>query len=114
MPPFAGLAHCLPDGQPIRACVTPLSSVVGQKITTPEGLEGKLAEAVRAAWVKHEVAQCGFCQSGQIMAAVALLQAKPTPADTDIDEAMQPYLCRCATYARIRTAIKAASETLKG
>lgn len=111
---LCGACTMFADGAPIRACVTPVSSVEGQKITTPEGLEGKLAEAVRAAWQSHDVAQCGFCQPGQIMAAVALLQEKPAPSDTDIDEAMRPYLCRCATYGRIRTAIKAASDTLKG
>ncbi len=101
------------DGQPIRACVTPVSSVAGQKITTPEGLEGKVADAVRAAWLKLDVAQCGYCQSGQIMAAVALLSDKPAAADAEIDEAMSPHICRCATYGRIRTAIKSASAAIK-
>jgi isoquinoline 1-oxidoreductase subunit alpha len=102
------------DGTPIRACVTPVSSVEGQKITTPEGLQGPVAEAVRAAWIKHDVAQCGYCQSGQIMAAVALLQQNSAPTDTVIEETMTGYLCRCATYQRIRMAIRSASDALKG
>jgi isoquinoline 1-oxidoreductase subunit alpha len=110
---LCGSCTMLADGQPIRACVTPVSSVGGQKITTPEGLEGKVAEAVRAAWIKHDVAQCGYCQSGQITVAVALLSGKPSPTDADIDEAMTGNICRCATYARIRTAIKTAASTIK-
>ena len=101
------------DGTPIRACVTPVRSVEGQEITTPEGLQGLVAEAVRAAWMKHDVAQCGYCQSGQIMAAVALLQQNSAPNDTQIDETMTAYLCRCATYQRIRMAIRSASDALK-
>lgn len=111
---LCGACTMYADGTPIRACVTPLESVAGQAITTPEGLEGRIAEAVRAAWEKHDVAQCGYCQPGQIMAAVALLNGQPAPTDTDIDEAMTGNICRCATYGRIRTAIKTASETLKG
>jgi isoquinoline 1-oxidoreductase alpha subunit len=113
-----GIAQCgactvYVDGQPTRSCVTPVSSVAGQKITTPEGLTGKVADAVRAAWQKHDVAQCGYCQSGQIMAAVALLTEKPNADDAGIDEAMSPYLCRCASYARIRTAIHSAATALR-
>ena len=111
---ICGACTVYADGAPIRACVTPVSSVAGQTITTPEGLSGPVAEAVRTAWIKHDVAQCGFCQLGQIMAAVALLQQKPAPTDADIDEAMTSYLCRCSTYARIRIAIKSASGALKG
>ena len=111
---LCGACTMYADGTPIRACVTPVESVAGQKITTPEGLEGRIAEAVRAAWEKHDVAQCGYCQPGQIMAAVALLNGQPAPTDADIDEAMTGNICRCATYGRIRTAIKTASETLKG
>lgn len=101
------------EGQPTRSCITPVSSVEGQKIITPEGLSGKVADAVRAAWQKHDVAQCGYCQSGQIMAAVALLSEKPDVDDVGINDAMSPYLCRCATYARIRVAIKSAAETIR-
>ncbi len=113
-----GAAQCgactmFADGQPVRSCITPVSAVAGQKITTPEGLEGKVAAAVRAAWQKHDVAQCGYCQSGQIMAAVALLTGKPAPDAPAINEAMSPYLCRCATYARIRTAINSAADALR-
>jgi isoquinoline 1-oxidoreductase alpha subunit len=101
------------DGTPIRACVTTVRSVEGQEITTPEGLQGPVAEAVRGAWMKHDVAQCGYCQSGQIMAAVALLQQNSAPTDTQIEETMTAYLCRCATYQRIRMAIRSASDALK-
>jgi isoquinoline 1-oxidoreductase subunit alpha len=101
------------DGQPVRSCVTPVSSVAGRQITTPEGLSGNVSEAVRAAWQKHDVAQCGYCQSGQIMAAVALLSSRPQPSDAEVNQAMDGIICRCATYARIRTAIKTAAETSK-
>ncbi len=101
------------DGQPARACTTPVSAVGAQKVTTLEGLEGKVIEAVRAAWRKHDVAQCGYCQSGQIMAATALLTANHAPSDKDIEEAMSGNICRCATYLRIRVAIKTAADTLK-
>ncbi|MCU0955193.1 MAG: (2Fe-2S)-binding protein [Hyphomicrobium sp.] len=102
------------DGAPIRACVIPVESVAGQKITTPEGLDGRVADAVRSAWTKHDVAQCGYCQPGQIMTAIALLNENPAPTDAEIDDAMNANICRCATYGRIRTAIKTASEILKG
>lgn len=101
------------DGQPVRACSTPLSAVEGQKVTTIEGLQGKVAAAVQAAWVAHEVAQCGYCQSGQVMSAVALLAENKQPSDDDIDAAMQGNICRCATYVRIRAAIHDAAKTLR-
>lgn len=101
------------EGQPVRACSTPLSAIEGQKVTTIEGLNGKIAQAVQAAWVKHEVAQCGYCQSGQIMSAVALLSETPKPNDAQIDEAMQGNICRCATYVRIRAAIHDAAKTVR-
>ncbi len=101
------------DGQPVRACITPIDSIKGQKVTTIEGLDGKVAEAVRKAWQTLDVAQCGYCQSGQIMSATALLAANPTPTDKDIDEAMSGNICRCATYVRIRAAIKVAAETIR-
>jgi isoquinoline 1-oxidoreductase alpha subunit len=101
------------DGQPVRACVTSIQSVNGQKVTTIEGVSGKVANAVRQAWVTHEVAQCGYCQSGQIMSAIALLADNANPSDKDIDEAMSGNICRCATYVRIRTAIKAAAVLIR-
>jgi isoquinoline 1-oxidoreductase alpha subunit len=102
------------DGQPVRSCVTPVSDVAGREITTIEGLSGKVADAVRSAWVKLDVVQCGYCQSGQIMAATALLSEQPAPTDQDIDLAMTGNICRCNTYQRIRSAIHVASDTLKG
>ncbi|MDQ8699625.1 2Fe-2S iron-sulfur cluster-binding protein [Hyphomicrobium sp. LHD-15] len=101
------------DGQPIRSCVTAVSDVSGKEITTIEGLSGKVADAVRDAWVKLDVVQCGYCQSGQIMAAAALLSDNPKPTDDDIDGAMTGNICRCNTYQRIRAAIHVASDTLK-
>jgi isoquinoline 1-oxidoreductase alpha subunit len=101
------------DGQPVRACSTPLSAIEGQKVTTIEGLGGKVAQAVQAAWVKHEVAQCGYCQSGQVMSAVALLTDNKKPSDAEIDEAMQGNICRCATYVRIRAAIHDAAKSVR-
>lgn len=100
------------DGEPVRACITPTSAALGKKITTIEGLNTPAGKAVQAAWRELEVVQCGYCQSGQIMSAVALLDRKRHPTDADIDTAMQGNLCRCATYVRIRAAIKAASAKL--
>ena len=110
---LCGACTMLLDGEPVRACVTPLSDVAGKAVTTIEGNAGKVAEAVTAAWQKLDVAQCGYCQSGQIMSAVALLSKNQSPADTDIDEAMSGNICRCATYHRIRAAIHLAAETLR-
>ncbi|MCU7890479.1 MAG: (2Fe-2S)-binding protein [Candidatus Thiodiazotropha sp. (ex Ustalcina ferruginea)] len=98
------------DGDPVRSCITPISAVVGKQVTTIEGLNSPAGKAVQAAWRDLEVVQCGYCQSGQIMSAVALLDHKNSPTDADIDAAMQGNLCRCATYVRIRAAIKAASK----
>jgi len=100
------------DGQPTRACVTPVSAVEGKAITTIEGVESNTAKAVQQAWTELEVAQCGYCQSGQIMSAVALLEQNRNPSDADIDAAMNGNICRCATYVRIRKAIKLAAEQL--
>ena len=101
------------DGQPIRSCVTPASAVAGKKITTIENVGAtKAGKAVQAAWIAENVPQCGYCQSGQIMAASALLAAKPKPTDADIDAAMSGNICRCATYPRIRAAIKRAAGSL--
>ena len=99
------------DGNPIRSCVTPVSTVAGKKITTIEGVNSKVSRAVQATWEKLEVAQCGYCQSGQIMSAVALLTSNKNPSDSDIDNAMSGNICRCATYQRIRAAIKEAAKS---
>jgi isoquinoline 1-oxidoreductase alpha subunit len=101
------------DGQPIRSCVTPASAVAGKKITTIEGIGATpMGKAVQNAWLALNVPQCGYCQSGQIMSATALLQAHPTPSDADIDAAMAGNICRCGTYPRIRAAIKQAAGEL--
>ena len=101
------------DGQPTRSCTTPASAVVGKKVVTVERIgQTRVGAAVQAAWVAENVPQCGYCQSGQVMAAAALLAAKPKPTDADIDEAMNGNLCRCATYPRIRAAIKRAAGSL--
>ena len=100
------------DGEPLRSCAAPLSAVAGRKITTIEGLSSRTALAVQKAWVDLDVVQCGYCQSGQIMSATALLEQKPRPTDIDIDQAMAGNICRCATYVRIRAAIHAASKQL--
>ncbi|MHB8455014.1 MAG: (2Fe-2S)-binding protein [Acidiferrobacterales bacterium] len=99
------------DGEPIRSCVTPASSVAGKKITTIEGLSKDNDHPVQRAWIAEEVPQCGFCQSGQIMAAAALLARNAHPTDTDIDDAMSGLICRCGTYQRIRSAIKRAAQS---
>ncbi len=100
------------DGQPARSCVTPATAVGGRKVTTIEGLQSHAAKAVQKAWIDLDVAQCGYCQSGQIMSATALLEQNPKPGDTDIDHAMAGNICRCATYVRIRAAIHAAAGQL--
>jgi isoquinoline 1-oxidoreductase alpha subunit len=98
------------DGQAVRSCMTPLSAVANKKVTTIEGLEAdKVGKAVQTAWIEVSVPQCGYCQSGQIMSATALLKRTPKPTDTDIDSAMAGNICRCGTYPRIRTAIKQAA-----
>ncbi len=101
------------DGQAIRSCVTPVSVAVGKKITTIEAMQDdKVGQAVQAAWQEIDVVQCGYCQSGQIMAATALLATNQTPTDADIDAAMSGNICRCGTYPRIRAAIHAAATKL--
>ena len=100
------------DGVAIRSCVKPASSVGQGKITTIEGLSGKVADAVLDAWEKGDVAQCGYCQPGQVMAAVSLLTLIPMPSDLDIDQAMSGNICRCGTYVRIRAAVHAAAKAL--
>lgn len=101
------------DGDPIRACVTPVSSLDGRKITTIEGLSTDRSHPVQKAWMEIDVPQCGYCQSGQIMSAAALLAKNPKPTDADIDAAMSGNLCRCGTYQRIRAAIHRAAELAK-
>jgi aerobic-type carbon monoxide dehydrogenase small subunit (CoxS/CutS family) len=98
------------NGEAVRSCITPISSVVGKKITTIEGLSPNMSHPLQIAWVQHNVPQCGYCQSGQIMQAAALLKQKPKPTDADIDAAMRGNICRCGTYQRIRAAIKQAAE----
>src|SRR5882762_9524958 len=97
------------NGNPVRSCSIPVSAAASQKITTIEGLSTDNSHPVQQAWIAEQVPQCGYCQSGQIMAAVALLKRNPNPADKDIDMAMQGHICRCGTYPRIRKAIKTAS-----
>jgi isoquinoline 1-oxidoreductase alpha subunit len=102
------------DGAPVRSCVTPVSAVAGKRIVTIEGLGGRGLHRVQKAWIEHEVPQCGYCQTGMIMSAAALLAKTPKPSDADIDEAMS-NMCRCGTYARVRTAIHAlAGEKVDG
>ncbi len=100
------------NGFAARACQTPVSVAIGQKIVTIEGIRDKVAKAVQSAWQKLDVVQCGYCQSGQIMAAVALLEHNRKPTDADIDNAMSGNICRCDTYSRIRAAIHEAAKTL--
>ncbi|MDJ0972219.1 MAG: (2Fe-2S)-binding protein [Kiloniellales bacterium] len=102
------------DGSPIRSCSTAVGDVEGASITTIEGVGSKAAQAVQAAWETLDVVQCGYCQSGQIMSAVALLEENPKPSDEDIDAAMSGNVCRCATYVRIRAAIHQAAKTMEG
>jgi isoquinoline 1-oxidoreductase subunit alpha len=101
------------DGQAVRSCVMPVSSAANRQVTTIEGLKSKQAKAVQAAWIDLQVPQCGYCQSGQIMSATALLEKNATPSDADIDGAMSGNICRCATYPRIRAAIHAAATAAK-
>ncbi len=100
------------DGQPARACITGIGDVDGKSVTTIEGLSGRVAQAVQESWTKLDVPQCGYCQSGQVMAATALLSQNKTPSDSDIDNAMSGNLCRCNTYHRIRAAVHDAAKRL--
>ena len=100
------------DGKAERSCVTPVSAAQGNAITTIEGLDSKVSHAVQSAWERLDVVQCGYCQSGQIMSAVSLLAGNPRPTDDDINTAMSGNICRCATYVRIRAAIKEAARAL--
>lgn len=114
-----GIAQCgactvFVNGETRRSCVTPVGSVDEASVTTIEGIDGREAKAVQDAWIAIDVPQCGYCQSGQIMTATALLQEIPEPTDEDIDNAMAGNVCRCATYVRIRRAIHDAAKTLEG
>ena len=102
------------DGQPIRSCVTPLEAVGSREVTTIEGLKGREADALRNAWTEVDVVQCGYCQSGQLMSACALLKKTPNPTDDDISGAMSGNICRCGTYPRIRAAIHVAARKAAG
>ena len=102
------------DGQPIRSCSMPISAVGAAKITTIEGLSADAGHPVQKAWIELDVVQCGYCQSGQVMAAAALIESNPNPSDADIDAAMNGNLCRCGTYPRIRAAVKRAAEIKRG
>lgn len=102
------------DNRPVRACLTSVGAIQGHKITTIEAVhENRIGQVVQAAWIAGQVPQCGYCQSGQIMSAIALLSTKPNPTDAEIDAAMSGNICRCATYQRIRAAIHRAAEALK-
>jgi isoquinoline 1-oxidoreductase alpha subunit len=100
------------NGQPVRSCITPISSVSGPVTTIEAAATDRVGKAVQDAWVKLDVVQCGYCQSGQVMAATALLKGKKNPSDADIDAALAGILCRCGTYARIRAAVKDAARSL--
>jgi isoquinoline 1-oxidoreductase alpha subunit len=101
------------DGQPTRSCATPISSLTGKQVTTIESIEAdRVGKAVQDSWVRNDVVQCGYCQSGQVMAATALLKAKKAPTDKDIDDAMAGSICRCGTYVRVRAAIKDAAKAI--
>ncbi|MBI3430959.1 MAG: (2Fe-2S)-binding protein [Hydrogenophilales bacterium] len=110
---LCGACTVLVDGSPMRSCSVPVSAVAGRKVTTIEAVDKqRIGKVVQAAWRKLDVVQCGYCQSGQIMSAVALLSQNRKPSDTDIDNAMSGNLCRCATYVRIRAAIHEAAKAL--
>jgi len=109
---LCGACTILIDGEPGRACQTAIGDVAGRSITTIEGASGRVAETVQRTWAKLDVPQCGYCQSGQVLAAIALLSSKPKPTDTDINDAMSGNLCRCNTYQRIRAAVHEAARLL--
>lgn len=101
------------DGEPVRACQTSIADVAGRNVLTIEGVSGKVAEAVQSTWTKLDVPQCGYCQSGQVMAAIGLLSSNRKPSDQDINDAMSGNICRCNTYQRIRVAIHEAAKLLE-
>ena len=102
------------DGTPIRSCQTPLSAAAGKSVSTIESLSHHNSHALQKAWIAHDVPQCGYCQSGQLMSAAALLAHNKNPSDTDIDNAMSGNICRCGTYVRVRAAIKTAAAEMRG
>ena len=101
------------DGNPVRSCQTPISAVVGKKVSTIESLSRDNTHPLQVAWIKHDVPQCGYCQSGQLMSAAALLSSNKNPSDSEIDAAMSGNICRCGTYPRIKAAIKDAASTMR-
>jgi isoquinoline 1-oxidoreductase subunit alpha len=101
------------EGVPVRSCVLPLGALAGKSVTTIEGVSKDRSHAVQRAWIELDVPQCGYCQSGQIMSAVALLRANPSPSDAQIDDALSGNICRCGTYVRIRKAVRRAAELLR-
>ncbi len=107
---ICGTCTVLIDGQPVRSCITPVSSVTGKSILTIEGLSPDVTHPLQKAWLEEQVTQCGYCQPGQILTAAALLEKNPAPTDSDIDSAMSGVLCRCGTYQRIRKAIHRAAQ----
>jgi isoquinoline 1-oxidoreductase alpha subunit len=114
-----GVAQCgactvFLEGKPLRSCSIPVSAIGDREVTTIEGVSGRESEAIQKAWVARDVPQCGYCQSGQVMSATALLKKVPRPTDRDIDLAMNGNICRCATYVRIRAAIHDAAKSLEG
>ena len=111
---LCGACTVLLDGQPIRSCSTPLSLTAGKLVSTVESLSANNSHALQKAWIKHDVPQCGYCQSGQLMSASALLAKNKNPSDTDIDNAMSGNICRCGTYVRVRAAIKTAAAEMRG
>jgi isoquinoline 1-oxidoreductase alpha subunit len=110
---ICGACLVLVDGEPLASCVTPVSAAEGKAIRTIEGIDGRIADAVRAAWTAEDVPQCGYCQAGQIIAAVSVLSANPAPTDAETVAAMSRVLCRCGTYPAIHRALRRASEALK-